>query len=238
MTEKTTLFRTADEDYAVVIGIGAYPTIHCLHGPVKDARDFEAWLLSSAGGCVPKDNIAVICSPDFPPIPTIDKATPTKDKVDSAFADLVGKALKHPKYRAGGGSNIFMAGHGIAPLSASENGANGNGANGDDEDDAADQTALLMANYRSAAPGLHVGARNYAEWFRKVGAFDEVILFVDCCRDESGSSPAPILSRGWSRGAHRRAGCMRWPRSSSPPHGRCRSTARCAACSATVSWRR
>jgi hypothetical protein len=75
-----------------------------------------------------------------------------------------------------------MAGHGVAPSDA-----NGN------------ETVLLMANYRDAAPGFHIGARNYAEWFRSNGIFDEVLLFVDCCRDgysgRARENPFPTIER-------------------------------------------
>ena len=118
ITDTTTVFRVADEDHAIVVGIGAYPAIPCLEGPVKDALDFERWLRSSAGGCVPEANIALIRSPDFPPLPALADAKPTSEQVGGAFIELVAKALRNEsaKYRVGRRLYIFMAGTALHPL--------------------------------------------------------------------------------------------------------------------------
>jgi hypothetical protein len=41
-----------------------------------------------------------------------------------------------------------------------------------------------MAYVVNITLGNHLGGYAYAEWFRALGVFDEVVLFLDCCRDE------------------------------------------------------
>jgi uncharacterized caspase-like protein len=64
---------------------------------------------------------------------------------------------------------MFFSGHGITPARAPS----------PDLDDA----ALLMANASPSALDEHLPGHPYAEWFRNAAAFDEIVLFMDCCRD-------------------------------------------------------
>jgi hypothetical protein len=60
---------------------------------------------------------------------------------------------------------LYFAGHGVAPQEW--------------------QTALLMANAEEGCTGsmYHWLGEYTAEYFRQAGYFDEVLLFMDCCRD-------------------------------------------------------
>jgi hypothetical protein len=93
--------------------------------------------------------------------------------VDDAFRDLATEAFASG--RIGDRLYIFMAGHGFAPAASF----------GPDLDDA----ALLMANADIQTLGLHVPGGPYANWFRAAAAFDEILLFMDCCRDDFGRTP-------------------------------------------------
>ena len=47
--------------------------------------------------------------------------------------------------------------------------------------------ALLMANATYQRLGEHIRGDLYAQWFGTACAFDEIILFMDSCRDDYGS---------------------------------------------------
>jgi hypothetical protein len=49
--------------------------------------------------------------------------------------------------------------------------------------------ALLMANAGSGFMGFHIPGNGYTEWFRKAGIFEELVLFMDCCRDDVNNVP-------------------------------------------------
>jgi hypothetical protein len=72
-----------------------------------------------------------------------------------------------------------MAGHGCTP--------------GDEEN----QTALLMANSDDIqlGPSFHVLGQYLADWFWRAGCFDEVLLFMDCCRN---TIRVPALDRPYA----------------------------------------
>jgi hypothetical protein len=160
----------ASDDFAIVVGISTYPGFSSLGSPEYDATEFKKWLLSPEGGDVPKDNITAILSSDFePPAADVDKAQPTLQAVDAAFMKLVRNAYVKKNYRVGRRLYIYFSGHGITPGLAPV----------PDLDD----SALLMANADDKSLGLHVPGHPYAEWFRNASAFDEIVLFMDCCRD-------------------------------------------------------
>ncbi|MFZ1085845.1 MAG: hypothetical protein WAN35_12850 [Terracidiphilus sp.] len=161
----TPIVKLAGSDYAVVAGINTYPAFSSLQGPVADAIEFQQWLLTEA--YVPHDQIALVTSPalEVPGEPP----TPTVVEVSRAFEALANKAVIQPLFRLGRRLYIFLSGHGILPTRSGTPNFN--------------ETALLMANAGPITLGNHLGAVTYAEWFRVPGVFDEVLLFVDCCRD-------------------------------------------------------
>ncbi len=60
---------------------------------------------------------------------------------------------------------LYMSGHGFTPRD--------------------DQTGLLTANATRmrVGPGFHILGQYNADWFYKAGCFDEIVLFMDCCRE-------------------------------------------------------
>jgi Caspase domain len=160
----TPIVKLAATDRAVVVGINTYPSFTSLQGPVSDALYFQRWLLNQA--FVPLDQITLITS-DNPPQNPI---RPTLDRVKGAFEGLANEAVSRDYFYLGRRLYIFLSGHGILPTRSGAPSFN--------------ETALLMANAGPITLGNHLGGFSYAEWFRAAGIFDEVILFVDCCRDQ------------------------------------------------------
>ncbi len=158
--------RLAVEDYAIVAGINYYPYFSPLQGAVGDAMRFANWLRASA--FVPEDQVYTVTTPQTQP-PDPEDAQPQLDEIKSKFEHLARIAFNSDCYRAGRRLYIFLSGHGILPTRS--------GAPDYEE------SALLMANTDRATLGNHLGGRAYAEWFRAPGVFDEVVLFMDCCRD-------------------------------------------------------
>src|ERR1044072_2744580 len=160
-------------DYAVVIGIKAYPAFDGdgpLEGPENDAEAFHNWVKSQAGGNLPPENVELIISSQYTPPATLpDDATPMIHDAQRAFESLQERAeanaAKGKGLRAGRRLYIYMAGHGFAPRD--------------------DQTALLMANATRSrvGPVYHILGQYTAHWFFKSKYFEEVILFMDCCRE-------------------------------------------------------
>lgn len=153
----------ARDDFAVLVGINRYPELGNLSGPENDAQDFRDWLCSPTGGDVPSDRVHLhfILSSDYPdPADPID-AEPAVDHVLREF-DMLCRLAQQGDGRAGRRLYIYMAGHGFAP--------------------SLEDAALLMANAAKGRLGHHVQGRPYANHFRKAAYFDEVVLFMDCCR--------------------------------------------------------
>jgi len=158
----------AENDYAVVVGISRYPALRDLSGPVQDALSFRDWLIGR--GAVPPGNIELIVTPDNAETMTRRNAQPMRDQVINALDSILGNANERSK--AGRRLYLFLAGHGYAPQ--------------------VNDAALLMANAggRSfpAVPGTQV-----ANWFRASAKFEEIVLIMDCCREEYGTIPPQPL---------------------------------------------
>src|SRR5262249_52459035 len=152
-------------DHAIVAGVNNYPGLSDLNGPVNDALAFQEWLLSDDGGGLDPGNVKTILSP-APFQPDTDPANwvPTSEQIAAALRTLqgLGKKLSLGK-TIGRRLYIFLSGHGFAPDKV--------------------QPALLTANADSENL-YHVPGRAYAEWFRNRAWFDEVVLMMDCCREQ------------------------------------------------------
>lgn len=171
----TTPDETGASDWAVVVGLSRYPELGDLDGPENDARDFYAWLTRRAG--VPKEHVRLILSSDFqPPATTALQAKPTSERIEEAFDALYDTAERRAReggeLKVGRRLYIFLAGHGFSP--------------------SGDEAALLMAN-ATRGRTYHVPGRPYANWFLRAGFFDEVILFMDCCRERYPQAPLRVL---------------------------------------------
>jgi hypothetical protein len=60
----------ATDDYAIVVGISAYPYHGNLSGPENDAKAFYDWLIDPQWGAVPEANVDRILTSDCPPFDT------------------------------------------------------------------------------------------------------------------------------------------------------------------------
>ncbi|MET0623740.1 MAG: caspase family protein [Pyrinomonadaceae bacterium] len=153
------------EDWAILVGVRRYPGFNDLDGPENDAQDFRKWLVDSSGGDVPPEQCRLILSSDFP---TPQNSTmPTNVEVEKAFEWLDDIAeenrVKGVGRKVGRRLYLYFSGHGYAP--------------------AKDDAALLMANAAPRRLGNHIAGRLWAEWFYEAGYFEEIALFMDCCRD-------------------------------------------------------
>jgi Caspase domain len=162
-----------DQDYAIVIGIKDYPAFdndNPLKGPENDARAFYNWIISPDGGDVPLGNVSLITSSLCgSPFADHRSARPIVNEIQTAFTDLQDIAARNSHngggYRVGRRLYLYMSGHGFAPTF--------------------EETGLLMANATPERVGstYHVLGQYTADWFFKARCFEEVFLFMDCCRE-------------------------------------------------------
>ncbi|PYQ62101.1 MAG: hypothetical protein DMF53_13870, partial [Acidobacteria bacterium] len=162
------------EDWAIVVGIKSYfdPGLAGLEGPENDAREFYDWVVSADGGAVPKAQAQCILSSDYhPPFASAAAAMPTAEAIKGAFdhlrsiADANVKAENGLGWTVGKRFYLFFSGHGFAPSQNDE------------------LTALLTAEASVANAQLtHVIGSYMADIFWRAKFFDEILLFVDCCR--------------------------------------------------------
>src|SRR5262249_24767328 len=142
-----------------------YPYFGDLAGPANDAQAFRDWVVDPHGGGLPVGQVQLILSPDFP----ADDVRPTQYDVLRAFEGLLD--LAQSSAAAGQGwrgvgrrLSLYFAGQGL--------------------DTADHRPALLMANASPRMLGYHVSGPAYADLFSRAGAFDEILLFMDCCREQ------------------------------------------------------
>jgi hypothetical protein len=160
----------ADENYAIVVGLNHYPGITPLLGPENDAKWFHGWLIKN--GLVEKKNATLILSSAFTAAPLTIEAKPDTVAIDQAFERLLRIGVANDK--VGKRLYLFFSGHGFSP-----------GLN---------DAALLMANCEASLgiTGHYVNAVHYADFFAKAAYFDEIALFMDCCRDDLWQAPVRI----------------------------------------------
>jgi hypothetical protein len=152
------------KDYAIVVGITKYPDLTPLDGPVEDAEDFVKWLRDPRGGNVPDANIKkIVTSPNPPP----GKPRPKREDVDDELDAIYKLGVQNDK--VGDRLYFYFAGHGFAT--------------------SIQDAALLMANASSGTPGYNISGRPYADYFRTAAFFKEVVLFMDCCRENYFAKP-------------------------------------------------
>ncbi|MFL5656104.1 MAG: caspase family protein, partial [Ktedonobacteraceae bacterium] len=166
-------------DYAVVVGIAHYPLFHSdLGGPINDAQHYAEWLVTAedqGGAGVPGEHVTTILVPVPIPDPNHPEAANGQvplqvvEKILAAFENL--RETVQNLHREGGAEErlyIFLAGHGFSI---------------DTEQLGIEEPVLLMSN---AEQGFwpHFAGHYCAEWFVKSSLFQEVVLFMDCCRNE------------------------------------------------------
>lgn len=155
------------DDFAIVVGIKTYPGLRSLEGPCFDADAFIEWLKRSPdGGAVPDAHIYRCLTTHYHPPGPEDAAHahPFVDDIDALFREFVVRGSQG--VRIGRRLYLFFAGHGFA----------------DSRD--MNTAAVYAANAEVLFP-KHVAGTAYAEWFRRNGVFEEVVLIMDCCRSTS-----------------------------------------------------
>ena len=167
------------EDYAIIIGLQNYPGLRSLQGPENDARAFHEWIVSPTDGGVPnnKQHVRLILSSQYKPKSTdVGDARPVVRQIQQVFKGLL--AIHRQNINKGRGPRIgrrlyiYMAGHGISPR----------GFDGVNQH----ESALLTSNYNPETGRVyHVPGAYTATWFSLNDCFDEVFLFMDCCRDDT-----------------------------------------------------
>jgi hypothetical protein len=159
----------ANTDWAIVVGVQTYPGLSSLGGPKNDAENFCEWLLDGNGGAVDQANVQLIVTPPKKHFLSAKDARPTEEKVRLAAEAIQDQAnknlLKTGQKYVGRRLYLYFAGHGFSPRT--------------------DQTALLMANAtkQHVGPPYHWLGDYTANWFWQAGYFDEILLFMDCCRE-------------------------------------------------------
>jgi len=201
-----------NEDYAIVVGIQHYPGLGSgrfeedLKGAVNDARAFYDWLIMDrpSGAGLPTCNVKLILQAIPVPGEILERGQPVRPSeiifsrpnlydITAAFQELDLIALRHRtqpdivREKVGRRLYLYMAGHGIEP---------GLGMPG-----ITAGPALLLANATNRDFKQHLLGKQYASWYVTAGYFDEVLLFMDCCRDNTFVTPARPLDRDFFFGA-------------------------------------
>lgn len=168
------------EDWALVVGITAYPGLSELNGPEIDAKEFYEWVTSPAGGNIPPDSgraKLIVSSGVVPPPPfgSANIAKPTDAMIKEVFDEWDEIAAKNLKdgagRRVGRRLYLYFAGHGFEPDN---------------------HVALFMANANDDR-FHHLTASAYANFFYRSAYFEETLLFMDCCRDyHPGIAASPV----------------------------------------------
>lgn len=167
------------QDWAIIVGIQVYPdpAFIDLGGPENDARSFRKWLISPKGGNIWAENVSLILSSNYlQPFANTRKAKPTAKRIKDEFKKL--KAISDENKSLGKGRKIgrrlylYFAGHGCAPLNPTS-----------------DEALLLTANASSTSLGENIPGKSYADFHLWGTYFDEVVLFMDCCREVLHQAP-------------------------------------------------
>jgi len=177
----------ADNDHAVVVGVSRYPHLGELKGPKNDVQAVIEWLEDPAGGNVPRRQIHMITSADFPEPEHENR--PNRDDVLRLFEPLL--SLMPADGQPGPAARrlyIFMTGHGVAPKPR--------------------EAALLMANARWMLWGHSVSGTQIADDFIVGAQFEEIVLLMDCCRNELALALQHVLP--WNRTAGEGGQPTRW----------------------------
>jgi hypothetical protein len=148
----------AARDFGLVIGLEHYPHYQSLRGPANDAMRFCDWLSDSGGGGLPRQNVMLILS-------NPETMTPSQTEIDETLVTLLRAADAR-----GGGRRLYFyfSGHGATSRGGSSN-----------------DIALLLTRWSTNLSRLALSAQHYASMLCGIGLFDELVMFIDCCRDMS-----------------------------------------------------
>lgn len=150
------------KDYALVVGIDTYPNYGSqgrnLKGAVRDAERFYDWLVDqNTGGGLDPGHCELVTSKGNP-------MALTNTTIDLALKALWEKALED-----GGGRRFyfFLSGHGQLVLGA---------------DMVSYDQSLCLPQWSYMMPNAALNADNYRDVVGTCMPFDEVVMFLDCCR--------------------------------------------------------
>ncbi len=173
--------------FSVAIGVGKYP-----HYPGKDLRyaerdadGFNQWASANDGGEVPGPQRMLFTSENSTAANPVPVQTHVDDQLLTFNMDmqtLLQNTLgaQQPIVRAQARLYLFFSGHGVGPT--------------------ATDVAMLMSDARLGA-SRNLGAQQYLDFLCAVGAYGNLVLFADCCRElGSGVSPGmPTLDATGAR---------------------------------------
>lgn len=153
------------DDYAIVVGLNDYShlTPSPLRGCVNDASFFYEWLLDPVRGGLPAANVELILTGSG-------NGAPTKTVVEDAFIRFVERFYQNGQ-PIGRRLYLWFSGHGLSATIGSF-----------------DETALIMPDAKLISLERSVPGRLAAERLRKGRLFREVVLFMDCCNEVTGSA--------------------------------------------------
>lgn len=151
-------------DFALCVGINAYPGLTPLAGAERDARAFHDWAIG-AGGVDPA-RAKLILSSAFPAAASAAAARPASTEIWAFFEEIRAAANANNAANQGlvAGRRLYMffSGHGFSP--------------------SIDSSGVLMANAEPDTPH-NLSAKAWADRFYENGMFEEVLLFQDACRE-------------------------------------------------------
>lgn len=165
-------------NHAIVIGINDYPGINNLHGPCNDAQLFLKWVTHPGPGNVGPEHVHKLLSTDFEPATNVTDAKPVSDQIAEKFEEVLqGNPIQH----VGDRLYVFVAGHGMSDVNRPES------------------AAIIAANGSTKSINLaHIVVTDYVNYFRRIYAFKEIILIMDCCLDATARRPLDM--KGFMQG--------------------------------------
>jgi hypothetical protein len=152
------------KDYAVIVGIDRYRNnagLDPLQGAVNDAKLFYEWIIDPEGGGLDPKNATLVTSPADGPL------TPNVGSIEDPIWIFFNQLYEGVR-PIGRRLYLFMAGHGVNPIE------------GDD--------CSLVAADSQINPLRVLTGRMTAERVLKQPMFEEVVLFMACCRDVNTSA--------------------------------------------------
>jgi hypothetical protein len=149
-----------NEDYAIVVGINAYPRLRILRGALSDAGRFAEWLMLPEGGGLPERNVHVISGPEAVPT-NLREARPVQEDID----EVLTRIGVERNVRIGRRLYFYFAGHGFGP--------------------SFNDIGMLMAHAATRLLKRNIGLGPYRRYFHDHALFDELVFIVDCCRDRT-----------------------------------------------------
>ncbi len=160
------------DDWALCVGIGAYTTVaglDSLPGSLNDAQAIYEWIVDPLGGAVERERAKLLISPLGVQAQDNQPPTPIAYEIDLFLRNIFGDAedlrlAGQPRFRR---LWLYFSGHGIGFP---------------DDEDAGILTADANPRRRNYS---NIAGKAWAEIFRVSKAFEEVVLFMDCCRHET-----------------------------------------------------